>query len=86
MRIPYTETRHRRCSRGNANLVRSICSVHKDSDMCVGHLYVDIPGWARHQLDTDFLGLEGLEDSERDVKIGEEDVEDAYGEGPGRLV
>jgi hypothetical protein len=60
--------------------------VHKDCDMCVGYLYVDIPGWARHQLGTDFLGLEGLEDSERDVKIGEEEVEDAYGEGPGRLV
>ena len=45
--------------------------MHKDSDMCVGYLFVDIPGWARHQLGTDSLGLEGLEDSERDVKIGD---------------
>jgi hypothetical protein len=39
--------------------------------MCVGYLFADIPGWARHQLGTDSLGLEGLEDSERDVKIGD---------------
>jgi len=57
-------------------LVQSIFSVHNDSSTCVGYLFVDIPGWARHQLGTDILGLEGLEDSERDVKIGEEEVED----------
>jgi hypothetical protein len=45
--------------------------VHKDSDVCVGYLFVDIPGWARHQPPTYFLGLERLKDSERDVKIGD---------------
>jgi hypothetical protein len=39
--------------------------------MYVGYLFVDIPGWARHQLGTNFLGLEGLEGSERDVKVGD---------------
>jgi hypothetical protein len=52
-------------------MVRSICSVYKDSEICVGYFFVDIPGWARHQSGTDFPGQEGMEDSERDVKIGD---------------
>ena len=60
--------------------------MHMDSDMYVVYLFVDIPAWPRHQLGSDFLDLEGLEGSRRDMKIGEEEVEDAYGEGPGRLV
>jgi hypothetical protein len=34
--------------------------MHKDSDMCVGYLFVDVLGWARHRLGTDFPGLEGV--------------------------
>jgi len=45
--------------------------VHKDSDMCVGYLFADTPEWARYQSATDFPGLEGLEDSKQDVKIGD---------------
>jgi hypothetical protein len=52
-------------------LSRSICSVHKDSEMCVGYFFVDIPGWARHQSGADFLGLESLGDGEREAKIGD---------------
>ena len=40
----------------------------------------EVSAWHR------FSGPGGLEDSERDVKIGEEEVEDAYSEGSGRVV
>ena len=45
-------------------LARSICSVHKDSDICVGYLVMDIPGRAEFQYGIDFSGLEGLENNE----------------------
>ena len=51
-------------------LVRSIYPVHKDSDMCIEHLSVDIQvgeASACHQ----FLGLEELEDSEQSVGFGD---------------
>jgi hypothetical protein len=50
---------------------RSICSVHKDSEMCVGYFLVDIPGWARHQSAADLPGPDDLENREREANIGE---------------
>ncbi len=51
------------------NLARSICSVHKDSEMYVGYFFVDIPEWTKHQSRTKFPSLQGVGNQEREMKI-----------------
>ena len=50
-------------------LARSICNVHKDSELCVGYFFVDIPGWARHETGADFPSLKDLSAEEREETI-----------------
>lgn len=52
-------------------LARSICSVHKDSELCVGYFFVDIPSWTKHRSGADFPGLLESDEEERDSKINE---------------
>lgn len=52
-------------------LARSICSVHKDSEMCVGCFFVDIPRSAPHQSRANFPTLIGLDDDNREARIEE---------------
>ena len=50
-------------------LARSVCMVHKDSELCIGYFFVDIPGWARHRSGEDFPQLKGLSSQERERSI-----------------
>ena len=50
-------------------LARSICNVHKGSELCVGYFFVDIPGRARHETGVEFPCLKSLSKKEREGKI-----------------
>ena len=53
-------------------LARGICSVHRDSELCIGYFLVDIPAWVNHGSGKgDWPTLEGLSEVEREEKIGE---------------
>jgi hypothetical protein len=52
-------------------LARSVCSQHKDSTNLLGYYFVDIPAWLRHASGADFPQLKGLNDAEREKKVGE---------------
>ena len=51
---------------------RSICSVHSNSELCIGYLLVDIPATVKHGTGKGvWPNLEGLSEEEREEKIGE---------------
>ena len=48
-------------------LARSICSVHRDSELCIGYFLVDISAWVKHGSGKgDWPDLEGLSEVERE--------------------
>ena len=53
------------------HLARSICYVHRESQLCVGYFFVDIPGRDRHSTggDNNSPSLSKLGDEERGEKV-----------------